>query len=254
MPRQARVKSKTGIYHVMLRGINQQQIFEDKEDFGKILQIIKEYKDKLKFKIYAYCIMGNHVHLLLKENEIVTIGEILKKIGTRFVYWYNIKYIRVGHLFQDRFKSEPVEDEKYLLTVVRYIHQNPVKAGICKSVKDYEYSSYQEYIGNSNIVDTEFIYEYIPKSEFEEYSNIENSDKCLDIENEITIRLTDEQVQKLIGKYTKCNNITEFQALEENLKEKCIEKLYSNGGSIRQISRLTGISKKIVEKWTKFNR
>lgn len=250
MSRQARVRSKTGIYHVMLRGINQQQIFEESLDYDKFLVVLKEIKKICDYKLCAYCLMGNHIHLLIKEEE-VPVGQVMKKIASRFAYWYNIKYRRVGHLFQDRFKSEPVEDDKYLLTVVRYIHQNPVKAGICKSVKDYEYSSYQEYTGNSNIVDTELIYEYISKAEFEEYSNIENSDKCLDIESEITIRLTDEQAQKLISKYTKCKNVTEFQSLDEEIKKKAIQKMHKGGASIRQISRLSGVTKGIVEKWLK---
>ena len=122
MPRSARKKSKTGIYHVMLRGINQQQIFEDNEDSEKFLQILKDCKAISEFKLYAYCLMGNHIHLLIHETE-EPIEKFMKRIATRFVYWYNIKYQRVGHLFQDRFKSEPVEDDAYFLTVLRYIHQ-----------------------------------------------------------------------------------------------------------------------------------
>ena len=73
--------------------------------------------------------MSNHIHLLLKEGE-EDLGTLFKRIGASYVYWYNWKYNRTGHLFQDHFKSEPVEDDTYLLTVLRYIHQNPLKAGI----------------------------------------------------------------------------------------------------------------------------
>ena len=133
MPRQARRKSKSGIYHIMLRGINQQQIFEDSEDFEKILQILKDCKAVSEYKLFAYCLMGNHIHLLVQEDK-EPIEQVMKRIATRFVYWYNIKYQRVGHLFQDRFKSEPVEDDTYFLTVLRYIHQNPMKAGLSKKL------------------------------------------------------------------------------------------------------------------------
>ena len=88
--------------------------------------------------------MGNHIHLLIKPEK-EPLEQVFKRIGGRYVYWYNVKYQRVGHLFQDRFKSEPVEDDSYFLTVIRYIHQNPVKAGLCKNIKDYKYSSYAEY-------------------------------------------------------------------------------------------------------------
>ena len=127
MPRQARKRSNTQIYHAMLRGINQQQIFEDNEDYAKFIQVIRDCKSLSGFQLFAYCLMGNHIHLLLKEtNE--PIEQIFRRIGSRYVYWYNVKYQRVGHLFQDRFKSEPIETNEYFLTVLRYIHQNPIKA------------------------------------------------------------------------------------------------------------------------------
>ena len=108
MPRTARKKSSTGIYHVMLRGINRQSIFEDDEDNEKFLQTIKDCKDVSEFELYGYCLMGNHVHLLLKEGK-ESLELVFKRIGARYVFWYNWKYRRCGHLFQDRFKSEAVE-------------------------------------------------------------------------------------------------------------------------------------------------
>ena len=138
MPRHARKRAESGIYHVILCGINQQQIFEEEEDNLKFLQILKECKELCGFRLLAYCLMGNHVHLLLKEGT-EPLEQVFKRIGGRFVYWYNVKYQRVGHLFQDRFKSEPVDSDAYLLTVIRYIHQNPVKAGLCERPEDYPF-------------------------------------------------------------------------------------------------------------------
>ena len=92
--------------------------------------------------------MSNHIHLLIREEE-ESLEQIFKRIGSKYVYWYNVKYQRKGHLFQDRFKSETVENETYFLTVIRYIHQNPVKAGICEKIDDYKYSSFQEYFSKA---------------------------------------------------------------------------------------------------------
>ena len=131
----------------MLRGINQQQIFEDSEDCEKFVQILKDCKAISEYKLFTYCLMGNHIHLLIQEGK-EPIEQVMKRIATRFVYWYNIKYQRVGHLFQDRFKSEPVEDDAYFATVVRYIHQNPVKAGLCKKISDYPFSGYKAFFDN----------------------------------------------------------------------------------------------------------
>ena len=91
MPRQARRKSESGIYHIMLRGINQQQIFEDREDYEKFLQILKDCKAVSEYKLFAYCLMGNHIHLLIQEDK-EPIEQVIKRLATRFVYWYNIKY------------------------------------------------------------------------------------------------------------------------------------------------------------------
>ena len=104
MPRKPREKSSTGIYHVILRGINGQVIFEDHEDFEKFLQTIIKYKDVSEYEIYAYCLMSNHVYLLIKEGK-EDLGIVFRRIGARYVYWYNWKYNRRGHLFQDRYKS-----------------------------------------------------------------------------------------------------------------------------------------------------
>ena len=137
MARTARAVGDSGIYHVMLRGINRQRIFEDDEDREKFLEILKKSKEKDGFDLLAWCLMPNHVHLLIKENE-VKLGTIFRRIGASYVYWYNGKYERTGHLFQDRFKSEPVEDDAVSLTVIRYIHRDPVKAGLCERPEEYE--------------------------------------------------------------------------------------------------------------------
>ncbi len=108
MPRRARLKSASGIYHIMLRGANKQEIFHDDEDCRYFLTTIKRYKVISGMDIYGWCLMNNHVHLLLKEGQ-EEIATTMKRIGVTYVYHYNCKYKTVGHLFQDRFKSENVE-------------------------------------------------------------------------------------------------------------------------------------------------
>jgi REP element-mobilizing transposase RayT len=247
MPRSARKKSKTGIYHVMLRGINQHKIFEDREDCEKFLQILKDCKAISEFKLYAYCLMGNHIHLLIQEDK-EPIEQVMKRLTTRFVYWYNIKYQRVGHLFQDRFKSEPVEDDAYFLTVLRYIHQNPLQAGLCKTINAYEHSSYNEFFKDSDLIDTEIVLGMVSKEDFYKFNSETAFKKCLDIEDKSTAKVTDEQAQKIIEKYSKCKSATEFQKLEIKTRDKYLKKFKENSLSIRQISRLTGVSYYVVQK------
>ena len=250
MPRQARKKSESGIYHIMLRGIDRQQIFEDMEDHIRFLDIVKDCREQCGFQLYAYCLMGNHVHLLIQVQE-DNLETIFKKIGGRYVYYYNVKYQRIGHLFQDRFKSEPVNDDVYFLTVLRYIHQNPVKAKLCAKVEDYPFSSFAEYLNESAIVDTEFALGMIDRKDFVDFSNAPNSDACLEFTEPSRRAVTDMQAHDIVRKISHCSSVTEFQNLEAGKKERYIKKIYDRGVSIRQLSRLTGTTKGMVEKYLK---
>ena len=245
MPRRARQESSTGIYHAMLRGINQQNIFHDREDNLKFLDVVKEAKTVCNFKLYSYCLMSNHVHLMLKVEE--NLGQIFKRIGVAYVYWYNLKYKRVGHLFQDRFKSEVVENDEYFLTVLRYIHQNPVKAGMVKDIQAYEYSSYGEYTGQPNIVDTKFVLDIIDLKQFIDFHKIESNENCLEV-IDAPYRLNDAEATKIIESLFGCTNMQELQAIDANKRTITLSKLKAKGLSIRQISRLTGFSRGIVER------
>ena len=246
MPRQARKQSESGIYHIMLRGINQQQIFEDEEDNQKFIEVLKDCKLISGYKVFAYCLMGNHLHLLMKvEKE--NLGQIFKRIGARYVYWYNWKYHRKGHLFQDRFKSEPVDDDSYFLAVLRYIHQNPVKAGI--DGLNYKFSSYNEYLNEKDgqLTDVDFVYEMISKDQFVSFNIEANDDEFLDLELD-DFRLTDAEARAIILAISKCKTVTEFQGLDIEHRNRYLMESKENGISIRQLSRLTGVSKGIVEK------
>ena len=129
-----------------MRGINRQTVFEDEEDCYKFMHTLKKYREITEYRLYAYCLMGNHIHLLLMEGK-ESLETVMRKICGSYVLWYYKKHGRVGYLFQDRFKSEPVEDDEYLLTVLRYIFQNPVKAGMVTKVEDYLWSNFTDYIG-----------------------------------------------------------------------------------------------------------
>ena len=151
MARRPRKKSRTGIYHIILRGINRQTIFEDDEDKYKLLETLTRYKNISKFNLYGYCLMDNQLHLLMKETE-EAIGKTIQRISASYVRWYNYKYERIGHLFQGRFKSENVETPNYFRTVLRYIHQNPVKARLEQNVLDCKWTSIHDYIHQPSLV------------------------------------------------------------------------------------------------------
>ncbi len=244
MPRQARKRSESGFYHILLRGIGQQNIFEDEEDNERFLQTLKRYQDEMNFETHAYCLMGNHVHLLIKDvkNELDT---IIKKLAGSYAYYFNWKYERSGHLFQDRFKSEVVNDDSYFLTLIRYIHQNPQKANIA-SVEEYKWSSFQEYLVEENIVSTQLALELLGgREQFLAYvQEFDERDSFLDIQ--VQENLTDSKALDIIKKKFKVANPLSISAMPTEQRNKLIRKLKDEGMSIRQISRLTGVNRGIV--------
>ena len=141
MPRKARKLSSTNIYHVMIRGNRKQDIFLEDEDRFRFTKILKKVKQKGEYELFAYCLMNNHIHLLIKEKD-ERLFQIMKRINVSYVTYFNQKYQQIGHLFQGRFKSEPIEDETYLLVVLSYIHNNPLNAFIVKNLEEYPWSSY----------------------------------------------------------------------------------------------------------------
>jgi len=245
MPRKPRVHSATSIYHVIIRGNNKQPIFEDSEDYLYFKHRLLFYKDKCDCKIYAYCLMSNHVHLLIKSGP-DGISSFMKRLSNSYVYWFNNKYRRIGHLFQDRFKSEPVESESYFKVVLRYIHNNPVKAGIVSHCKDYPYSSYSEYMHTSSIADTKFALELFDRKTFSEYHSKPNNDSCLELVEKNTWQLTDSDAIVLIKNLFPSIGLSSFISLAKSIRNSCIQTLRQKGLSINQISRLTGISFSIV--------
>jgi len=130
MSRPLRINLSDFIYHVLNRGNNRQVIFVEEKDYLHYLDILKRYKEKFQFKIFAYCLMSNHIHLLIQISQKGTISEIMKAITIAHTRYYHYKYQSSGHVWQGRFKSPLVSSDEYLLAVMRYIEQNPVRAGI----------------------------------------------------------------------------------------------------------------------------
>lgn len=247
MPRYARIKSSTGIYHVMLKGIDGRDIFLDDEDKGKFVENILKAREKSNFELYAYCLMDNHVHLLIKESE--EIGTSIKRITVAYVQWHNNKYARTGHLFQNRYLSEPVETENYLLTVVKYIHQNPLKAGIVTQLADYEWSSYLQYLnaykGYASYLDPVFIMEYFKlEADFENYMNEPGNSECLEYEH--SPKYSDEVLKRILRESFSINDLMDVPKVQRN---KSINDIYqSTGASIRQLARVLGVGKSVIER------
>ena len=146
MPRTARFKNCEAIYHIMCRSISEILLFRDNSDKEYYLRLLKRYKDKFKCRIYSYCLMDNHLHMQL-DTQGFDVSKFMHCVNTAFVRYYNTKYERHGHLFQDRFKSKILNSDQYLLAASAYIHNNPKDIGYEGKEELYQYSSYGIYLG-----------------------------------------------------------------------------------------------------------
>lgn len=250
MPRNPREKSETGVYHIIVRGINQQDIFHYEDDYYKYLGGVQRIGLESGITVLGYCLMTNHVHLLINENN-MDVSVYMKRIGVSYANWYNWKYERSGHVFQDRFKSECVENDAYLLTVIRYIHMNPVKAGIVNNPEEYPWSSCATYYKNEKQavcgVDTTFIMNIfsddvkMAKERFYDYMNESKEDNCLDLD--IKRHLGEKEAHQLIVKLLKGRPVSVLHTMEPENRKKVIRELrYMHGLGLRQLSRVTGLS------------
>ncbi|WP_422485961.1 transposase [Gudongella sp. DL1XJH-153] len=253
MARLSREVSPTGYYHIMMRGINKEMIFKNNFDKKNFLSLI-ETKFEEDVLIVAFCIMDNHVHIILK-GELDDISLSLRRINTSFAMRINRSLDRVGHVFQDRYKSEIIHNEAHLLCATRYVHNNPVKAGIIKSPQQYDWSSYSHFLqGKSNLLDSGEI-ERIMKSigsnkQFQDFHKLEDEIRFIDTKEELD-RLEYSRAQRIIHDYHKNKVEIDSQSIRRNSDEmdQLIGMLLENTNlSIRKVSELLEVSKSTVHR------
>jgi len=145
MARPHRLQAEGCFYHITSRGNDRKKIFLSGTDFKKFLGYLKFAKEKFNFYLYAYCLMGNHYHLLLETTQ-ANLSRIMQYLNTSYSIYYNVKRKRCGHLFQGRFKSILIEADSYFAELTRYIHLNPVRAKLTDSPEKYHWSSYNAYL------------------------------------------------------------------------------------------------------------
>lgn len=258
MVRQLRKQSATGIHHVMLRGINRQTIFEDSEDYRVFIyylrQIVRPKGEGGRplppyATFYAYCLMTNHVHLLVREGT-EGLSSVVKRIAAAYARYYNTKYQHYGHLFQDRFKSEPVDDSAYFFTLLRYIHQNPVAAGLSKDVASYGWSSWGEYermgVGDG-ICSVRQVINRMPLEELRclVFELLPKTTAILDFDNASKFRSDKDICDYLVSTYGLLDPSDIILYSRERMGE-IIHYAREYGASIRQLARLTGISVGVI--------
>ena len=260
MPRQARQQSPTGVYHVMMRGINRSDIFHDESDFMKMEKILRIVSSPVIVhdnpipagcSIFAYCLMSNHIHLLVQERG-ESIDRTVKRICVAYASYYNKHYDRIGPLFQGRFHSEVVGDPGYFIKLLSYIHLNPVRAGVVQKPGEYKWCSWNEYCLPDKRVVHGICEQQLP------FGNMTREELCslvlhAELEaDKITmerarIRMCDEEALSFLNRLLPEGS--SLRSVPKPMRKSIIDDALQHGVGLRQIERITGINHVTLSRW-----
>ncbi len=265
MGRYTREEMAGGYYHVTARGNNREYIFKKDIDKGYFLKLLNESRQNMRFKLMGYVLMDNHYHLLVQTGD-VKLQKIMHQINNKYSKYFNAVYERCGHVFQGRYKASVIRNEQYLLKVLAYIHQNPVKAGMVKKVEEYKWSSDKFYRRKSyGFIETRMIIEMIEegyRKSNKKYEDIMNEMEEVDYDtlNEIGDRAYEimmkssmniekrPSLEEIMAGEVECieiinkilNGSREYKYREYKLKY--ARKAQENGYTLREIGSILGQS------------
>ena len=253
MPRLPRKHSEADIYHVIVRGEGRKILFEDNEDRENFMRMLSASLDRYGASVFAWCLMSNHVHLLMKV-PFHLLPRIMQSVTSGYAVYYNKRHDGVGHVFSGRYRSEPIDTDEYLLTALRYIHFNPVKEKLSPTC-DYRWSSFGEYLSSSGLADTRFVLEMLGGLEqFERFHAVEShvaSSEYLNHARSMGSRCADDEAADLAKSVLGEHALRNLASLKKGERDNGIALLRRAGITVKQIERLTGIGRGIVErvKW-----
>lgn len=226
----ARVPRKccdTSFFHVIVQGLNKEYIYEDERYIKQYLKLLHKYKRDTSIEILAYCIMNNHAHLLLYTEKIEEMSKFMQKVNTEYAKYYNyMNNGRVGYVFRDRYISEEIKDERYLIKCINYIHKNPVKANMVEKCKDYKYSSYKEYINGEKLK----VLEKILKTKFDKELFRNMNDYCVFEDIDIS---ENERIEAFIMEFINVSNIGKEEVIKDRVILKLLVKYLKKSGKIK---------------------
>lgn len=245
MGRIARKCLDTSFFHVIVQGINKEYIFKNEKYINRYIKLFNEKINKENLEIIAFCIMNNHAHFLIHTENIQYLSKFMQKLNSAYARYYNYMENRVGYVFRDRYKSEPITSKTYLIHCIKYIHQNPVKANMVKNTEEYKYSTSNQY---KNMLLENKIPQIFSKEEFTYIcdDNIQIAENFMDIDVDIK-EIMENSIKKFIDK----ENIKLFEILENNDILKGLIKYLKTYQNIKyvDIMRFLDITKGTMERF-----
>ena len=257
-----REKSRIGMYHVLMQGAGNNELFHDDEDYqvfvDYLARLMKEAwaeddePDRPYFHTYAYCLTPKQFRLIVKEEK-YNVSAIMQSISQLYSRYFSSKYGSYGPLYRRRFYSEPIDDEERMEVVMRYVHQEPLRLGKAENLDEWAWSSWHEYVGLDS--DLPIVCEKpdacrpLTKEQWRELLSkpLPEGTKCLEPKEYRAPKPTETQVLSMVRLMTTATNWAEFNAFPKDERLKTIKKLLQNGASIRQMEKLTGIGRGIIQ-------
>lgn len=243
MPRKSRKNIYSKFLHIMVQGLNKEYIFNNEKEIREYLKLLFEGTNEFNVEIVAYCIMNNHAHILSFTEDIIEISRFMRKVNSKYGIYYNKRHNRCGYVFRNRYRAEEISSQTQLLSCINYIHNNPVKAEMCRYKHEYQYSSYNDYLYKIGIVNEELIqkcffnygimYESILENNHETFKFIEFKENSIDAK------------ERIIKNFLKKENIT-MQEIKnrKNILEDLILKLYlDHNFAQKEISEILEINR-----------
>ena len=243
MPRTARERSAVGLYHVLLRGADGRIIFADDEDCTRFLASLSHAREGDAFLLYSYCLMGSHAHLLIREAS-VPLETAFKRIGAAYARYYNAKYHQTGRLFQDRFQSEALNDNPHCLDALRFICQNPVKAGLSKNMFSYPWLGCSGVTESRDLLYSPDVMKEEKRRELVTFLLAPCEFEHLEVKG--PGRLPDDKAEEQLARIANLPP-AEIASLDKAKRNAILRMAHDAGLSIRQLARLTGLGKTVVE-------
>jgi REP element-mobilizing transposase RayT len=245
----------------MVRGNERKPLFLDDSDHQKYLKYLRLVREETPYTLYAFCLMKNHVHLLIHDDE-QQLSQIMQSINTSYALHFNKKYDRVGHVFQGRYKSEVVENEPYFLSAVRYIHNNPVKAQLVRDPESYRWSSYRVYLRSdapyADLIDCDKVMNLfstdmeVARQDFIHFSKQESTDTLMEPWKEESAIITPGHELQFIHNYLMENRIglNELKSKENKTARKELIRILKVNSilSVRQISELLSLDRNTIQR------
>lgn len=238
MSHRYRETSEADVYHITLRGAGRQIIFEDDVDRRRFMDLLASVARDSEVTVHAWCLMSNHVHLLLRA-PIDAVSKMMQRLNTGYAKYFNKRHDRIGALFQDRFGSVAVKTDEQLLTTVAYIHRNLLEVS---GRLDGGWSSYDEYLGRSKVVDTSFVLDICGGVQSFEAQHLQECGQPCNPQRRLTEREALRMAKEVLGG----KNLYEIRSFERGRRNDAIRELKKAGLSVRQIERVTSIGRNII--------